>query len=404
MRFFNTLILFLCCFLQTRAQQLYHLSQISGNPNFDVKFRNGTLIGINSFTIRFFDLQNQLSPQAIQSIVPPSWPFSLYTNGNTMYSGGAMMGGFGVYDISDPFTAHLIKFEASIPSTIYQMCQQGNYLYADGNQDTLYVIDITTPASASVINRIAINSTFSSGTLVVGNTLFLGTTSGILIYSLQNPAMPVYQSTVAGNYGILQYNGLDQLLYAANSSGFDVYEVNTGTLTYKYGVSVGSATILPLANEGRRVAFLTNSGVELYDVGATSYLHLSGYSTQGAPAQHNAIALSDSLIAYSTVNDIHLLKYGFSNPAGIEENTTAPSIKLVFNSTRHTISVIRNHQEMSGIVAYRINDITGRLIFEGSEERLINQSFTSEVAPLFFKALLKNGKTINGKVFVETVY
>lgn len=384
---------------QGRSQQLYYLSDIPANPNFGVALQDTHLFVVKNFGVSSYLISQPQTPGFITSVTPQYWPLTLFADGNYLFCGGGMMGQLAVLDISQPASMSIVHEDPSVSGTVYQFAKTAQHLYFTTNQDTLFAADVSNPASPVITARIALSTAFAEGSVVAGNRLFIGSTGGILVYDISIPSQPIYLSNYPGSFRKLFYNAQDEQLYAGLQNGniavYSTADINALVLQYQIPADAGNFTATK-----NRIAVLTNAGgVTLYEAGQTAALTLGTFTTPAPGGQQNAIAMQDSIIAYTTVNSTYLLKYGFVNPQGIVEYKIPNNGLLRYSMTAHTVRW--NMQAVPGSQLLRLTcyDASGRMIFTG------NNSTSFELAPGTVPAgyLLEftNGETIHGKFQLE---
>jgi hypothetical protein len=393
----SLLSMLVLCFSQSvTAQQLYYLSDIPANPNFGVALQDSHLFVIKNFSVSAYNIAQPASPSFVAAVSPQSWPFSLFADGNHLYCGGGMMGQFTVVDISQPANMSIVHEDPSITGTVYQFAKLPPYLYFTSNQDTLFTMDISNPAAPITLGRMSIGQIFTEGSVVAGNHLFLGSTGGLLAFDLSNPAQPLFQSVYTGSFRQLFYNPLQQQLFALQQSGnIAVYDATqTAALALQYLIPANASSITVTNN---RIAALTNSGgVTLWEAGTNSAVTLGQFTTPSPGGQQIAIAMQDSLIAYTTVNSTFLLKYGFVNPAGLPESTESRNGILVFHSGDNTVRWSDKAPNRRDIASICFIDGAGRIVQENIFKEIY--SIKEGEHPLLYTITLRTGQVWRGKL------
>jgi len=392
-------LLLMLVFLSGKSQQLFYLHDIPANPNFGVALQDSHLFVIKNFGVSAFNISQPVSPVFISSVTPQYWPLTLYADGDYLYCGGGMVGQLAVLDISQPATMTIVHQDPGVTGTVYQFAKSIQHLYFTSNQDTLFTADISNATTPVITSRISLNQTFTEGAATAGNRLFLGSTGGILVYDLTNPAQPVYQSSYPGNFRKLSYNQQDQQLYTLNANGdIAVYNAtNLNALAFQYSIPADASNFTAV---GKRLAILTNGGgVTLMEAGSTSANILGTFNTPAPGGQQNAIAMQDSIIAYTTVNSTYLLKYGFVNPQGIPETSSYQNGWISFCFTDESLKWNTPEELKQLIQNTRIFDATGGEVFRSNNTAPCKMNTGS--LPLAYQIELKNGHVIHGRIALE---
>lgn len=393
------LFISLLIFTTGKSQQLYYLSDIPANPNFGVALQDSHLYVIKNFGVSSFNITQPSSPVFMASATPQYWPLTLFADGNYLYCGGGMVGQLAVLDISQPAAMTIVHEDPSVTGTVYQFAKSSQHLYFTTNQDTLFTADVSNPAAPVIVSRISLNQTFTEGSVVAGNRLFLGSTGGLLVYDLTNPALPALQGSYPGSFRRLHYNPVDQQLYALAQNGdIAVYNAtNLSNLTLDYIIPAAASNFTAVNS---RLAILTNGGgVTLFEAGNNAAIVLGTFTTPSPGGQQNSIAMQDSIIAYTTVNSTYLLKYGVVNPQGLPENTSSQDGLLSFRVTDYSIRWNIPEEIKKRVAQLLCFDSNGREIYRGSNT---NRTFLPPgTFPLVYLLEMQNGQRLSGRFTLE---
>ena len=152
-----------------------------------------------------------------------------------------------VYDISSP-TAPVQG--VVIPSPAISLALVGNYLYAgsnSGKSTQLLIYDVSDPANPKLANSMSLPE-FAYGIGAQPGLLALALgKSGLAVYSLSNPAAPVFLAQLGGTVWDVQIN--QNLLYAAGDyAGLLIYDFSSPknyTLASQTTLAAGDETYTP---------------------------------------------------------------------------------------------------------------------------------------------------------------
>ena len=235
--------------------------------------QNGIYIYVvNESTIQTVNIVNPASPtvvSTVSTVLPAGGQqkdialanghiFVTATNGNDVVA----------LSLSNPSTPAFVSRVTVTGAS--QIKTLGSYAYVLSNvgSHTLKTINISNPASMSVVNSVNTVSTFPVGMAIQGTHLYVvsqGGTSKLEIYSLTNPASPTLVS--ATNIGV---NPITIAIFGSYAY-IDVY--GCGCIQV-YNISNPAAPVLVSSTSGNSV----NNGYSLYATG--SYLYAAvNYST-----------------------------------------------------------------------------------------------------------------------------
>lgn len=182
--------------------------------------------------LKIFNISDEKSPEFVKQIYPGFGIQTIFSHGDYLFLGSQW--GVYIYDI----TSRENPVEVSMYNHIYScdpVVVSGNYAYSTLNSsgpcgvglDQLEIIDISDISNPHNVNIISMDSPKGLG--ISSNLLFV-CDSGIKVYSIENPADPVYLRTedVDANDVI----PIDNMLLVTANSGLYIYSFNTnGELT-----------------------------------------------------------------------------------------------------------------------------------------------------------------------------
>lgn len=108
----------------------------------------------------------------------------------------------------------------------YSVQKNGNYLYMTARTEGIYVIDVSSPTSPSLVTVLPTPSdtTYSS---LVGNRLYVTASGHFLIFDVSDPANPVLLSATESLSPLLQLRVVDNLAYvAAYNRGLVIFDIS----------------------------------------------------------------------------------------------------------------------------------------------------------------------------------
>lgn len=245
-----------------------------------------TMTGSNY--VHIMDISDPTAPSPIGSYFTPAMTYDLDVAGNYAFV-ACWWDGLRIIDFSNPaspqMVAHVLGWEndQSIPGEEYCFAQavavQGDYAYVIDympfeDQDTkgLYIIDISDPANATVINRFADVSSRCWDIAVQGDVAYLADSNGGLeLINIADPLNPSF-------YG---YAALEDA-----AQGVDVLGDHAFVANYIYG------------------------GVQVMDVSIPVYPHQVGYYKRtgcfalGVTADENYLYVADGIAGFQVYDNL----------------------------------------------------------------------------------------------------
>ena len=345
----------------------------------------------NNHAVRVLDVSDPADPILVGSFVTPGdviydnqpngFPYALAVSGNYLYIGD-QIGAIYAVDVSNPATPSLVGsygpfneiqgVQPGMPVGPSDLVVSGKYLYVADEGNGFYILDVSNPASPSLVgayNGGAGGNAEYTGVHVDGTVAFVTDASGKLTeLDVSNPASPTLIASyvvgseasavsVAGNYAYVAASSVapyvgdpDYSLVIANVSDAlnhsrpspvissiaalpNSGEVGPGgivtlTVNFDNAVTVASGTPILALNDGGTATYQSGSGTSAllftYTVGAFG----SGQNTPDlALAATNAFQLNGATITDGAGTAADLSAANGYNPGGILRiDTTDPIV------------------------------------------------------------------------------
>ncbi len=300
------------------GQSISQLGSWNNNANFVIKYYQNKVITSTTSGIQFIDVSNPSLPNPSASIGNPgSFPMAIETDGNYAYFGGGMTGYFMVADISNINFPVQVGITTNISGTAYQIAISGNYAYMATSSDTLYSIDISNKTAPIVIGKIYIGS-FPGGIAVQGNIVYVGTSGGLKVLDISTPSNPIVLSTFGSGYSKIAPDFANQRLFVSKGSGFDAISISNATSPTGLFMGIGGTSGGDICYWNNYVFQKGSGNVSAFQVGSSSASYIGSFNSTFT-GQVNGITVKDSIFYVSTVNNLHVLKLGYQNTTGINE-------------------------------------------------------------------------------------
>lgn len=208
------------------------------------------------------DVSNPALPAVVTNVDDRYTSTSVAQSGTlAVIAGGA--GGMRVVDTATPTTPVIVARFAPASTTVQRVAMSGQYAYAivtTASGAFLYVISLATPSAPMIVGQALLSGV---GDLrIVGTTLYVAdTTSGLRIYDVSNPFVPLQVSVTdtPGSARDVAVNG--GYAYVADSSSVQIIDARNPVSPQIVGsVPVGAAHI---ANVGTHLFVLDGSSMRV---------------------------------------------------------------------------------------------------------------------------------------------
>lgn len=243
-----------------------------------------TLVTIGDGILAVLDVSTPTAPvvQGTLSAAALNGGSEVLINGTWAYVGAG--GGVVTVDISDP-TTPVVGDTYAITFGVIGLVHQGSTLVAvEQDEDTLYLLNVSNPASIVEESTLTLSDYAPANVAVVGNTLYVGTYSGLDIIDMLNPAAPSLVSTIAGD--VIRVAAFGSTLVVLQSDGelqvYDAYLPQAPEL-------LGSVDELPFSGDYELV--VSGSAI-LVAVSNTDSIYRFDYSPAVADSLTEAVLLN----------------------------------------------------------------------------------------------------------------
>jgi len=351
-------ILFCIAFFSSgiQGQTISQLGQWNNNANFVIKYHQDRVITSTTSGIQFMDVSDPTNPQPSASLSPPNFfPMAIEVDGNYAYFGGGMFGYFMVADISNINFPIQVGLTNDITGTAYQLAIAGNYAYMPTNSDTLYILDIANKTNPNTIAKLNLGS-FASGITVQGSYAFIGTTGGLKVVDVSNPYAPVVVNSLGSGYGYIAKDVLNQRIFVSKSSGFDVFDISNPTTPTGLFQGIGAGTGGALTYWNNHIYQVGSSSVSVFSIASNNCMYMGSYDATFA-GQVNGVTAKDSVFYVSTVNNLHVLKYG-TTIVGVSDVVSTNDI--IYNNPIRDVLQISARNSSGGTI--KISNSVGQVI------------------------------------------
>ena len=198
----------------------------------------------------------------------------------------------------------------------------GNYLYSIDNT-TLSTFDISNETEIVFLNKISLNAIQLETIFPYGDQLYLGSTTGVLILSISNPAMPKfiseYQHVVSCDPVVTNGSYAFVTLRSGNNCGqvedelqvIDLADMLSPQIVNRY--SLTSPRGLALNGD---ILYVCDAGIKVFDVSDVTDVRLVNHLT-GSPANdvlyyNNQILVTaeNGFYQYNVIDNINFSEIG----------------------------------------------------------------------------------------------
>jgi len=301
------------------ARQYHTFTSNSGFTDVAISGNYGYYVGsdLSAVGLEIFDLSNLANPQYVGafskydliSTVSTSGPWvvtldSIAVEGNYAYVGFHWAGGgfVAVINITDPANPTLTSTVAvsSLASNVNDIVISGNYAYVADSYNGLVIINISNPASLSVIGNY--NSPGDAkGVAVMGNYAYVADgTSGVEAVSITDPTSPTLVGSydTAGTAYKVKTNKTGSTIYVADGEdgliNLNVYVPSSITLRGSYDLGDARDVVVEQTyGTGVMVADVAG-GITLLDTYYGDPIHY--YATYNSTLAYSSLVLSGNYL------------------------------------------------------------------------------------------------------------
>ena len=200
------------------------------------------------------------------------------------------------------------------------------------NQSTMEILDISNKTAPSKVNEFYTGMNVET-LFLTGNTMFLGTTTGMLVYDISNPSIPVSQAFFTHAKSCDPVIVDDTLAYITQRTGnncgwglnvldvVDVKNINQPVLLKSYSM----VNPFGLGKDGDLLFICDGSaGLKIYD--ASNPINITSYLIFTYPdiKAYDVIPLGGILVL---IGDDGLYQYNYSDVRNIKLLSTIPVVK-----------------------------------------------------------------------------
>jgi hypothetical protein len=336
-----------CLWIQsdTEAQQrqLYFLSHYPQNPVFNLQLEGNYSLMNGGPGVSAIDVSDFYNPFIAGFTGLSSFATGMCTGPGYLYVSGGMIGGFHVINTATLPNINQVG-TISMTGSTYQMVKKQNLVYFTTNQDSLFVVDVSNAMQPVVAFRTSINS-FTSGVAYSGNTLYLGSLNGLMIYDITMASNPVMTGSIMGAVGGLEVDSINNILYAYHNAGVTAYDITVPlapVFIRNYFSSHTGAVINPISVFGNLLYRVSGGTVEVFETSGPS---VSAASSYNIGSQVMSVDSRDSLVYVSGVTGMTILKFGYVNPLGINQSIPESGFKFSPNPFSDEIKFVNEFSD-----------------------------------------------------------
>jgi hypothetical protein len=198
--------------------------------------------------VKCIDVENLLNPVFVGEYDLPGRAYDLALVGDFVYVANSLYG-LQIINVSNPSNPFLVSYPTATytPNSVYSITKHENILYCAGNNDGLFIADISDPTDPVFYPNLTHHpdSRFATDPIVIDNTLIVEDRNWneILTFDISNPTSPILTNCYSWNLSIKNWVYYDNLLVTANG-------YNGVTLLDTQGVTpVHQTAIVPSYNQ-----------------------------------------------------------------------------------------------------------------------------------------------------------
>ncbi|MEO5673577.1 MAG: T9SS type A sorting domain-containing protein [Chitinophagales bacterium] len=406
------------------AQVITQLSFVAPLTSiFDIKYINNHIL-VSQQGLKSFDIIDPFNPVLSATVTyPGSYAYQLTAEGKNAYMAEGGNGTFAVYDISN-IDAPFLSGSVNIPATSFllggDIVPHGDYVYMTGS-DSLYTVNVSDSSAPEVVNVQQIPSAGIEGggmMRIIGNSLFVTTTSSLKIYDISVPETPVMITSLDYTHNSesgISADTLNQRIFLPwvstlqTALGFDAYNVSDPLLPvylFSDSTTFSSGDYGKTAYHSNILFITSGGGLRVFDVSDSSHHYLGSFTGQDVANSSVALDVSDSLIFNGRGSGFEILELtgGFPTSASAlfsihQENNIYPNpcnatdgftIFLTENSKNSSVSII---------------DLNGRQVaFTFSDSKDENQVHVQTIwatPGIYFLSVQNKNRISTMKIFIN---
>jgi hypothetical protein len=211
---------------------------------------NGTMAAAGSYTPATFHSYG----------VAVRWPFA-YVAGysGTPAGGNQTPNSFRIVELRGYTVVGSLALTANAGGTASSVAIYGNYAYVTNgssssgtlNTNSVYILDISNPASPSVAGHVDLNSQNASELAIFGHNLYLTTNAGVRVMSLANPTSPSDIGGFSLGFGPRTITVSGTYIYVGGTGTLAVLDGSQPSavaLLGNYSFGVDARSIIPMGN------------------------------------------------------------------------------------------------------------------------------------------------------------
>ncbi|MCX6724445.1 MAG: hypothetical protein NT155_04775 [Candidatus Staskawiczbacteria bacterium] len=282
-----------------------------------------------------------------------SHSYSVVVSGNYAYVADYTNSSIDVVDISTPASASVVHTISLSGQPVSQVIS-GNYLYASNWNGTVSVVDISTPSSASEIHTVTLTGNNAVSVAVNGNYLYVdmndkgSTSDGLSVVDITTPssASEIASVTLTGTYNSTVSVAISSnYAYVANLNDNTISVVNIST-------PASASEVHTISLSSGNVVWLTALNSYLYASSTDSTLHVVDISTPLSASEVRIVSLTGSNPTFDTVsghyvfvansNDSSLSIVNISNPLSASE-VALVNVDPTFYASPSSVAVSGSH-------------------------------------------------------------